>query len=519
MKRYLGYLRVSTKRQGEHGVSLQEQKRLIEASAAKLQGEIVEWFEERETAAKRGRREFMRMMQALKRGKADGVILHKIDRGARNLHDWAQIAELTEQGIEVHFAHEALDMTSRGGRLAADIQAVVAADFIRNLRDEAKKGIMGRLRQGVYPFRAPLGYVNKGKGKPKEIDPIAGPLVRLAFELYATGEWNFYQLADEMYRRGIRNVHGARVSLNSLTLILNNPFYIGLMRIDTLDETFEGRHEPLITRATFDQVQQVLRGNRPTPGTLKHNFAWRRMIRCERCNRSLIGEKAKGRYVYYRCQTNGCQGTLLAETELRQKFDGLFQRLRLDEQDFSDIRRMADVLLSEHTKEAAHRGRGLDLQVRKCDERLGRLADLLLDGSIDTRTYHAKQRQFLEDKRALLDRLSTAASEQSVAEKVHNYLELANVAHLLIRSENSDERREIVSTVTSNFSTNKKDPVITLKSPYEEIVRRRISDECALSRDATRTSAREIFEIMKRAANAELGLESHQSPDVPGQVK
>lgn len=50
-----------------------------------------------------------------------------------------------------------VDLHSRGGRLSADIQSVVAADYVRNLREEAKKGIYGRLKQGFYPMRAPIG--------------------------------------------------------------------------------------------------------------------------------------------------------------------------------------------------------------------------------------------------------------------------------------------------------------------------------------------------------------------------
>src|SRR5690606_18803297 len=126
---------------------------------------ITQWFSESQTAAKRGRKEFNRMIQLLRKGKARGVIVHKTDRSARNLKDWADFAELTDRGIVVHFAAEALDLSSRGGRLSADIQAVVAADYIRNLRQEAVKGIRGRLRQGLLPGRAPLGYLDNGSGQ------------------------------------------------------------------------------------------------------------------------------------------------------------------------------------------------------------------------------------------------------------------------------------------------------------------------------------------------------------------
>src|SRR4029077_11315879 len=140
--------------------------------------EVCQWFEERVTAAKRGRPMFNEMLTLLRHGRADGIVIHKIDRGARNLKDWSDLGELIDQGVEIHFANESLDLHSRGGRLSADIQAVVAADYIRNLREEAKKGIYGRLKQGFYPLGAPLGYLDHGAGKVKTIDPVKGPLVR-----------------------------------------------------------------------------------------------------------------------------------------------------------------------------------------------------------------------------------------------------------------------------------------------------------------------------------------------------
>ena len=82
---------------------------------------------------------------------------------------------MIDAGIEVHFANETLDLHTRGGRLSADIQAVVASDYIRNLREETKKGFYGRLKQGFYPIRAPIGYLDHGKAKQKTLDPERAP--------------------------------------------------------------------------------------------------------------------------------------------------------------------------------------------------------------------------------------------------------------------------------------------------------------------------------------------------------
>src|SRR5215471_7434374 len=167
MKQFYGYVRVSTAKQGEKGVSLQEQRDAIERFAQRNGLKISEWFEERETAAKRGRPIFNKMLKLLNRGKSDGVIIHKIDRSARNLKDWADLGELIDQGIAVHFANESLDLNTRGGRLFADIQAVVASDYIRNLREEARKAFYGRLKQGFYLLPAPRNWSGTGRRRSK----------------------------------------------------------------------------------------------------------------------------------------------------------------------------------------------------------------------------------------------------------------------------------------------------------------------------------------------------------------
>src|SRR5665213_2483075 len=100
MKSYFGYIRVSTPKQGR-GVSLDEQKEAIIRYAERNRLGLTDWYVETETAAKQGRTEYTKMIRALEAGKAHGVIIHKIDRGARNLKDWANLGELIDAGVDV----------------------------------------------------------------------------------------------------------------------------------------------------------------------------------------------------------------------------------------------------------------------------------------------------------------------------------------------------------------------------------------------------------------------------------
>lgn len=251
------------------------------------------------------------MVKLLMKQAATGVIIHKIDRSTRNRWDWAGLNELIDQGVEFHFANESLDLTSRGGRLSADIQAVVAVDYIRNLREESKKGFYGRLKQGYFPMRAPLGYMNNGSAKPKTPDPKVAPLVRDAFHLYASARYNLRSLRTELARRGLRRANGSPYPCTQLSKLLNNPFYYGLIHIKKTGQYFSGLHQPLVSKTIFETVQKVLQGKLNTRVN-RYDLLYRRRLACKTYSHSLIGEVAKG-FVYYRCHTASCPTTCLRE--------------------------------------------------------------------------------------------------------------------------------------------------------------------------------------------------------------
>ena len=298
MRSYFAYIRVSTPKQGERGSSLQEQRSAIEVYAQKNGLAISAWFEERVTAAKQGRYMFSKMLKHLERGSAQGVIIHKIDRSARNMKDWANLAGLIDRGVDVQFAHDGVDLHSRGGWLSANLQAVIAADYVRNLREEVRKGFYGRLKQGLYPLPAPVGYLDMGGGQPKAIDPVAAPLIREAFELYATGTIGLMRLRTEMKKRGLCTRNGEALSRSTLSGILNNPFYVGLIRIERTNETFQGVHRPIVSKALFEQVQAILKG-KTAIRSRRHTLLFRKLVHCAGCAQHLTGEVQKGT-VYYR---------------------------------------------------------------------------------------------------------------------------------------------------------------------------------------------------------------------------
>lgn len=486
MEQYFGYIRVSTAKQGERSVSLPEQRDAILRYAMRANLQIADWFEERQTAAKKGRPVWALMLNALRLDKAKGVVIHKIDRSARNLKDWADLGELIDQGIEVHFANESLDLHSRGGRLSADIQAVVAADYIRNLREEAKKGIYGRLKQGFYPLRAPLGYQDNGAGKAKTIDPVAGPLMRQAFELYATGKFTLHTLRDELYRLGLRNRGGAGISVNGLSKMLNNSFYMGIITIKRNGEVFQGNHQPLISRHTFDTVQDVLNGRFHTRA-LKHEFLFRRLVTCQSCGQTLIGERQKGN-VYYRCHTRTCPTTGIREEVIETAVTERLGALELSQDERSYLASAIQKLKARWIADREQSLKNLEARREQLTERLTRLTDAYLDGTIEKELFEERKATILFDRQAIQGSITSLGTNRvSVPALVEQFLERAASLYFSYQKASVEQKRRMVNIVTSNLALREKTIEFALSVPFAVLAHREKGTYCSPPRDLGRT--------------------------------
>jgi DNA invertase Pin-like site-specific DNA recombinase len=441
-----GYTRVSTVKQGE-GVSLEAQREEITRYADRHGLTIARWFEEKETAAKSGRPIFNQVVRDLKAGRADGLIVHKIDRSARNFRDWAIVGDLADSGVQIHFATESLDFQSRGGRLTADIQAVIASDYIRNLREEALKGIRGRLKQGLLPGRAPIGYFDQGGGKPKIPDPAKAPLIREMFELYATGNHGIRSLHELMRLRGLKNLKEGEVTRHGIETILNNPFYCGIIRIKRTGETYEGCHEPLITASLFQRVQDIKSGKCGKKVT-RHMHTYRGLFKCAHCAFAMIPERQKG-WVYYRCHTPGCPTKGVREDAIETAALAFFDRNQVARRKFTDL----EAVLEQWCEQRREKQRETDavrMQLGQLEARKEKLTDALIDGLIDKDAYQSRNEKLLFEQRRLQEKLKNPVDPDAEKQRLRNFLEQVKSLAPLYESAKPHEKRNILRWATSN---------------------------------------------------------------------
>ena len=475
MKAYYAYIRVSTTRQGEEGVSLQEQRRAILEYASKRGITVSEWFEEQISAAKRGRPVFTRLVKTLKARKSAGLIIHKIDRGSRNLRDWSDLGELMDSGIEVHFAHESIDLHTRSGRLSADILAVVAADYIRNLREEVVKGINGRLRQGLFPFSAPVGYLNHGSGKAKTIDPVRGPLVKIAFELYASRQYSLNALQSELYARGLRTKTGKIVYMSQIATMLRNPFYMGLVRLRNRPEMYPGIHTPLVSSSTFNLVQLIIDRKR---SHLKrpHTLLCRLLIRCEHCKLFLVGEIQKG-HVYYRCHRTVCPTTSIREDRLESMVLAVLKDINITPDE--------EPILAELLRDFRQRESEVSLRLRKeTEEEFERvqtsiklLLQKFLDNSITKETFDEGHASLLMERRVCEENLAKINLDRSLYVRMEALLIELRTLCKRFCTVSLGERRAILDAVFKRFVASSHDLSFTLTPLMTHIANREKTKE------------------------------------------
>lgn len=114
---------------------------------------VVKEFVDNETAKKVGRTNFGEMIKFLRKNTTVKTILvEKTDRLYRNFKDYVLLDEF--EGIEIHLVKEntILSDNSRSHeKFIHGIKVLMAKNYIDNLSEEVKKGMLQKASQGEYP--------------------------------------------------------------------------------------------------------------------------------------------------------------------------------------------------------------------------------------------------------------------------------------------------------------------------------------------------------------------------------
>ncbi len=326
----VSYLRVSTREQAERGgteegFSIPAQREANSRKADELGAKVVrEFVDAGESARSADRDGLQEMLTFIKASRVQFCIVHKLDRLARNRADDVQIHEaLLAAGVTLVSATESIDQTP-SGMLVHGIMSSIAEFYSRNLATEVTKGMQQKLAQGGTPMRAPIGYLNVRKTDEQgrevrtvKVDHERAPLIRFAFERYATGETSVAALLRELTARGLLTVPSPKrpsKALGKATFysLLTNPYYAGVIRYK--GALHPGAHEQLIEPALFDQVQSLLKARTAKMTRhVTHAHHLKGLLHCGSCGSRMLLDFATNprgtTYAYFVCSGRAAKKT------------------------------------------------------------------------------------------------------------------------------------------------------------------------------------------------------------------
>ncbi|KPI28063.1 Resolvase domain-containing protein [Actinobacteria bacterium OK074] len=474
---YVAYLRVSSRGQvntdyNPEGVSIPAQRVKVEERGRELSStKVAEFVDPGRSATSIDQRpEFQQMIDYLREHpNVRYVIVYMLSRFARNrLDDAIMVATLEKLGVRLISAVEKNIDDTPTGRMLHGMLAVIN-EYSSNQSAEDIKYKMGqKAKNGGTITRTPVGYLNTieivdgRRVRTVIVDPMRGPFIRLAFELYATGEYTVDEVAQELYDRGLRMPRNARypeergISTNRLYVVLRDDYYCGWITHD--DEKYKGRHTPLIPQDLFDQVQMVADSRNSAREKRRiHHHELKGSLFCGSCRRGrgerrrMIVQHATNRhgnvYRYFFC--NGrfdhiCELPYIPIEQAEEAIEDVYATVRFASEFIATMRSDLATMIDEQQATTKLLQAQLTKQLRALDTKENNLIDLAADGSLPQGKIKARLQEITKQRDRLTTRLHDVDESLATgAEIIEACLQLLQDPQALYRRCNDQQRRQL----------------------------------------------------------------------------
>ena len=410
--------RVSSKSQEDEGYSLDSQLKLLSDYCQTNGLRVIKVYKIAETASKeQSRKIFSELLSYLHKNNIYNLAVEKTDRLTRNMKDAVAIDDWLQEDPDrmLHAVKENLKLhkESRSDvKFMWNIHLAVAKKYTDNLREEAMKGWAEKLAQGHRPSRPPVGYMTAiQNGKRIHVpDPKTSPIIRSAFELYLKPGQTIATVHAFLAQAGVTTYTGRPLVIDAVHRMLKSRYYIGI--IDFNGKTYPGVQESIISKETYEAVQEKMHHKRPEKRR-RLDPLLKNIITCGYCSKVVTWEKQKG-HLYGACQRDlqECKNNKYLREELAH--DTLTEKL---DELICPSPEIVEWLINQledeykHSNDAAEEYRkSLEIKL----ERLSRMDEMLYDdklaGDITKERYEAKHKSILEQIQTVKDDLSIADS-------------------------------------------------------------------------------------------------------------
>ena len=459
--KYIAYCRKSTDEKNKQVLSIEAQIAELKEFAIREHLEVVEFVTEAKTAKTPGREKFALVLKRIEKGEAQGIVSWHPDRLARNSIDGGKIIYLLDTGklLDLKFPSFWFESTPQG-KFMLSIAFGQSKYYVDNLSENVKRGMRHKLRLGIWPLKAPLGYINNRVNKTIEINPETSRIIKKSFQLFAQSGKSFTSIALYLHKFGIAKSDGKPLKVNQITKMLKDKFYIGILKYD--GEYYQASHKPIISKKLFYEVQkQAEKIERPR---LKgHNFAFSGLARCGECKAAITSEQHIKKYkngssqtfIYYRCtkKLKPCTQKYLPEEKLENQIRNLLKKVSLPKEWAKDWYQWLDRDEKEELTLSQENIAKLKTETEILDKKLNFLLDSFLDQIIDSEIYKKKKNELFEEKLKITEEIEKIRDNGSNRlEPFREFINVASQCGKIARAKNTKEELAFFAkTVGSNF--------------------------------------------------------------------
>ena len=391
------YPRVSTEDQSRFGHSLDEQECKLKQLCEFKGYEIYKIYREEGVSAKNTNRpKFQEMIEDMKNGKINKIIVYKLDRLTRSIQDLEYICSMLEEyNCELESVAEEINTGNANGKFFIRMLTILAQLEIERTSERTKFGLVGAIKKGHIPSRAPLGY--KREDKKLVINHIEEEVVRRIFNMYLEGE-SVCSICQTFNEENVLNRHWATTTVDKL---LSNQIYIGNMEYNKRKkeniQLFENVVPAIIDKTTFAMVQKRKEKNLKNYKR-KRTYIFMQKIYCPRCHKIMGGESSTShtgdKHIYYKC--NNCKKRIS-----EKKIEKSLMKFLNDMLDFF-------LIIDNSFKPSMNHD--IDNEIKKyaklCDElkgKINRIKTAFLDGIIEAKELQ-KELNSLENEQLKCDK-------------------------------------------------------------------------------------------------------------------
>ena len=426
------YPRVSTDDQVREGFSLDEQEKEMKKLCMYKNYQIYKVYREEGVSAKNmNRPKFQEMMQDLKDGKINRIIVYKLDRLTRSIQDLEVICKLIEKyHCSLDSVSEEINTDTAMGVFFIRMTTILAQLEIERTSERTKFGLKGAAKNGHFCGKAPIGY--RKINKKLVIDDLESEVVKEIFDDYVNG-LSVCTITKKLNNKNALNINWRTTTIDRM---LSNYIYCGDYLYGKRAKNMKPIHlenicPAIIDKETFKMVQTQKERNLKNY-TRKHTYVYMQKIVCSKCNKIMGGSsstsKNKPTQIYYKCN---CCNTRINEKKIEKPLmlflnDMLDYYLLIDNNFKSFFNEDLNIEIDKYNK-----------MLDKCNKKLKKIKEAYLDDLIDKDEFITEEKAIksqINDLELKLNHLNNANNNENNKKDLNLYYNLLQLEKMKYKS-------------------------------------------------------------------------------------